>query len=184
MHRINNDLSDFIVKAVDAVWPEYPPDLAGIAEDMSYNHGPMLSYDLFCEFLKPYYLKITSAMKKYGVPVMVDSDGDVTKMIPWLNEVGIDGVYPLEKQAGVDIVYLRKTYPRLMMMGGFDKMTMSKGEAAMRAEFERIYPVMVSGGYINGVDHQTPPEVSLENYRIYLKLLWEYTLRAAEDMNK
>jgi hypothetical protein len=30
-----------------------------------------------------------------------------------------------------------------------------------------------------GVDHQTPPDVSLENYRIYLRLLNEYCRAAA-----
>jgi hypothetical protein len=182
LHRINSDLCDFIVKCVDAIWGEYPPDLAGIAEDMSYNHGPMLSEELFNEFLRPYYLRVTAAMKKYGVPVFVDSDGDVTRMLPWLIDVGVDGIYPLERQAGVDILALREAYPRLLMLGGFDKMSMNKGEEAMRAEFERILPVMKSGGYLNGVDHQTPPGVSLENYRVYLRLLREYAVRAVKEI--
>ena len=50
-----------------------------------------------------------------------------------------------------------------------------KGEAAMRSEFERIAPLMKTGGFIPSVDHQTPPSVSMENYRIFLKLLNEYT---------
>jgi uroporphyrinogen-III decarboxylase len=53
-------------------------------------------------------------------------------------------------------------------------MVMHLGEDAMRKEFERILPVMRSGGYIPSVDHQTPPNVSIENYRIYAKLLNEY----------
>jgi uroporphyrinogen-III decarboxylase len=64
------------------------------------------------------------------------------------------------------------------MMGGYDKLVMSRGEAAMRMEFERLLPVMRTGGYIPSVDHQTPPEVSLENYRVYLRLFREYVERA------
>ena len=45
----------------------------------------------------------------------------------------------------------------------------------MRREFERLLPVMRSGGYVLSVDHQTPPEVSLDNYQIYIRLLREYT---------
>ncbi len=48
------------------------------------------------------------------------------------------------------------------------------GEAAIRAEFERLVPLMKTGGFIPSVDHQTPPGVSLEQYRIYLKLLAEH----------
>ena len=82
---------------------------------------------------------------------------------------------PLERQAGVDGMKLRRQYPDLLMVGHFDKMTMNRGEAAMRAEFERLVPLMKSGGFIPSVDHQTPPGVSIDEYRTYLKLLFEYT---------
>ena len=45
----------------------------------------------------------------------------------------------------------------------------------MRAGFERLAPLMKTGGFIPSVDHQTPPGVSLEQYRVYLRLLDEYT---------
>jgi hypothetical protein len=54
-------------------------------------------------------------------------------------------------------------------------MVMNRGEAAMRAEFERLAPLMNSGGFIPSVDHQTPPGVSLAEYRSYVRLLEEYT---------
>ena len=77
--------------------------------------------------------------------------------------------------AGVDALRLRAQFPRLCMIGHFDKMTMSRGEPAMRAEFERLMPLLKTGGFIPSVDHQTPPDVSLEQYRCYLRLLEEYT---------
>jgi uroporphyrinogen-III decarboxylase len=60
------------------------------------------------------------------------------------------------------------------MIGHYDKMVMTKGEAAIRQEFERLLPLMRSGGFLPSVDHQTPPGVSLEQYRTYLKLFKEY----------
>jgi hypothetical protein len=44
----------------------------------------------------------------------------------------------------------------------------------MRAEFERLMPVARQGGFIISCDHQTPPGVSLQDYRLYLKLFNEY----------
>ena len=178
MHRMNSELAAFNVRVVDELFPILTPDMVGFAEDMSYNHGPMLSHELFSEFLTPYYRAVIPRIKEYDVPVLVDSDGDITAMIPWLREAGIEGVYPLERQAGVDIAYIREHHPDFLMLGGYDKMVMSRGEDEMRGEFERILPVMRSGGYINSVDHQTPPGVSLENYRIYVGLLEEYCTRA------
>ena len=180
MHRMNRELADFNVRVVEALFPDFVPDMVGFAEDMSYNHGPMLSYELFKEFLTPYYQQVIPHIKEYGVKVLVDSDGDITSMIPWLTEAGIEGIYPLERQAGVDINAIREGWPEFLMLGAYDKMVMSKGEAAMRTEFDRILPVMRSGGYIPSVDHQTPPEVSLESYRTYIRLFGEYTRRAAE----
>jgi len=54
-------------------------------------------------------------------------------------------------------------------------MIMDKGESAIRAELERLIPLMRSGRFIPSVDHQTPPNVSLQDYRLYLRLLDEYT---------
>ena len=82
---------------------------------------------------------------------------------------------PLERQAGVDGLALRKQFPKLAMIGHYNKMVMTGDEASMRAEFERLLPIIKSGGFIPSVDHQTPPSVPLDNYKIYLKLLNEYT---------
>ena len=59
-------------------------------------------------------------------------------------------------------------------------MVMNRGEAAMRAEFERLSPVMRSDGSVPSVDHQTPPGVLLADYRIYLRLFDEYARTAVE----
>ncbi len=179
-HKICNDLADYIIAELPKIYEITTPDFMVISEDMSYNNGPMLSEALFDTFLLPYYRRIIPEIKKYGTKVIVDTDGDVSMMIPWLIRAGVDGVLPLERQAGVDLVKLREDYPDFLFIGGYDKMVMSKDESAMRAEFERLLPVMRSGGYIPSCDHQTPPGVSLENYRIYVRLLAEYAEKATK----
>ncbi len=179
IHRINQNLLAFNKRAIDELLAIEAPDFVAICEDMSYNHGPMLSRQLFDEFLAPYYRQLTEIFHNRGVPLFVDSDGNVTDMVPWLEEVGVDGILPLERKAGNDVVALRATHPHLRLLGAYDKMVMHKGEAAMRAEFERLLPVMRSGGFIIGVDHQTPPDVSLEQYGIYVQLMREFATIAA-----
>jgi hypothetical protein len=142
---------------------------------MSYNHGPMISKRVFDDFVAPYYRELLPRLQERSIPLVMDTDGDVTLLAPWLQELGVTGVLPLERQAGVDGMKLRRQFPNLRMVGHFDKMTMNRGEAAMRAEFERLVPLMKTGGFIPSVDHQTPPGVSLEQYRCYLRLLDEFT---------
>ena len=181
MHKINENLAGYNIRVVDALLKVLKPDMIGLAEDMSYNNGPMLSKELFGEFIRPYYQKVTNHIVRHGIKIFVDSDGDVESMIPWLVESGIHGIYPLERRAGVDINRIKRNYPQLLMMGGFDKTIISKGEQAMKREFERLIPAMSAGGYIASVDHQTPPEVSLVQYKTYLKLLEKYAFRAVND---
>jgi len=179
LHRMNRDVTLFHKRTLEAVLTVLEPDMIGITEDMSYNNGPMLSAECFDEFVKPYYKQIVPLIKERGIPVLVDSDGQVESMVPWLQDAGIDGIYPLEHQAGVDIPRIRARHPRFLMMGGFDKLVMNQGEAAVRSEFERLLPVMKSGGYVISVDHQTPPSVSLEQYKVYMRLHSEYAMKGA-----
>jgi hypothetical protein len=145
---------------------------------MSYNKGPMISEQHFDAFLAPYYRQVIPRLLDKKVIPLVDTDGDVTRMVPWLLREGIRGVLPLERQAGVDGMALRREFPEVCLVGHFNKMVMDKGEAAIRAEFERLMPLMRSGRFIPSVDHQTPPHVTLDQYRLYRRLLDEYTAAA------
>ena len=180
MHKITKDLCDFNMRALKELFKIMKPDFVGYAEDMSYNHGPMISQEYFNEFMLPHYQVMNKFAHDNGVKTLVDSDGDVTVMIPWFVKSGIDGVYPLERQANVDIAQIRRDYPEFIMLGGYDKMVMNKGEEAVRGEFERLLPVMKSGYFIPSVDHQTPPGVSFEDYKIYIKIFKEYCEKAVK----
>lgn len=179
MHRINADLADWMVTVIEKVCAICTPDFMTFGEDMSYNNGPMLSKELFDEFLKPYYDKVVPMLHEKGIIPLVDSDGDITTPAYWFEEAGLEGILPLERQAGVDIAALRKAHPRMKFIGHFDKMTMTRGRTAMRAEFERLLPTAAKGGYLIACDHQTPPGVSYQQYQAYLELFREYAEKAA-----
>jgi hypothetical protein len=174
VHAINSDLTEFNLGLVRQMAKVCVPTFMTLAEDMSYNHGPMISRQVFEEFLAPYYRRVVAELNERDILLIVDTDGDVTQLAPWLQGVGVTGVLPLERQAGVDGMRLREQFPTLRMIGHFDKLVMNQGEAAMRSEFERLAPLMKTGGFIPSVDHQTPPGVSLGQYRAYLRLLDEY----------
>jgi hypothetical protein len=172
VHQINIDLLDFNLRVIDEFCKSVCiPQFMTIAEDMSYNLGPMLSEDHFNEFLKPYYLKLTESLKERGIRILVDSDGDVTQLIPWLKNVGVEGILPLERMAGVDVNEIRKNHPEWLMIGGYNKLVMNTGTENIQSEFERLEFTARSGGFIPSVDHQTPPDVSFSDYKKYLKIL-------------
>jgi len=178
VHRINQDLLDFNLRLLEQIAQTCVPTFMTLAEDVSYNNGPMISQQTFEEFLAPYYRRLLARAKELNLLTIVDTDGDVTLLVPWLQAVGVDGVLPLEHQAGVNGNALRQRYPDLRMVGHFNKRVMHLGETAIRAEFERILPLVKSGGFIPSVDHQTPPEVPLEEYRLYVRILKEFAAAA------
>jgi hypothetical protein len=180
MHRINADLAAWQIRVFDEICKHAVPEFVCFAEDMSYNHGPMLSQEQFDTFLRPYYERVVPHIKARGCKVFVDTDGDVTLAMDWFAKAGIEGFLPLERQAGVDVAALRRQHPTMKFLGAFDKMTMNRGEAAMRAEFERLLPVASGGGFIIGCDHQTPPGVSYDDYALYVRLFKEYAVKAAQ----
>jgi uroporphyrinogen-III decarboxylase len=180
MKRINLENAEWMLKVIDGICQYCTPDFMTFAEDMSYNNGPMIGKDLFDEFMKPYYQIVLPELKKRGIKAIIDSDGDIHDAAFWFEDAGLDGILPLERQAGVDMARLRKEHPNQIYMGAYDKMVMNKGEQAMREEFERLLPVASQGGFLISCDHQTPPGVSLDDYKLYLKLFREYAALAGK----
>ena len=78
----------------------------------------------------------------------------------------------MEVAAGNDIAAFRRQFGQTMaFFGGVDKRAMAKGGEVIRAEVQRLDPVIRSGGYIPSCDHGVPADVSWPNYVDYVKLL-------------
>ena len=67
---------------------------------------------------------------------------------------------------------MRQQFPDLCIWGGIDKKALARGRAAIDAEPESKVPFMMkTGGYIPGVGHIVPPDVSWESFRYYRERL-------------
>jgi len=119
IHSINRDLLEFNLGLLRQIEKTCIPTFMTIAEDMSYNKGPMIGEGLFNEFILPYYQRLLARVKEMNVLTIVDTDGDVTAMVPWLERAGVEGVLPLERQAGVDGMRLREKFPRFALIGHY-----------------------------------------------------------------
>jgi uroporphyrinogen-III decarboxylase len=170
---INEHMTNLWITIYGKVIEQVKPDLALIWEDMCYKTGPLISPAMFRQFMLPYYQRLTSFFKDSGVKViLVDTDGDLSKLIPLFLEGGVTGIYPWEVNAGMDVVEVRKSYPRLQILGGIDKTKIAEGKQAIDVELERRVPAMLrAGGYIPYVDHLVPPDVSWDNFVYYRQSL-------------
>ena len=152
-----------------------------LAEDICFNHGPLISPDMMREFLFPYYQQLIGNIKARQLDksrhlfLQIDSDGDCRPVIPVYQELGMDYMSPFEVASGCDVVALRKQYPELRMRGGFDKRILAQGKQAIDREVDRIMPFMKEhGGYIPTCDHGVPEEVAFDDYMHFRKRLKEF----------
>lgn len=182
IHAINSFLLEKYMEYYDKIFSIIQPEVLIISEDLSGANGPMISPAMFDEFVGAYYAKLIPFLKKKGVKnIFVDTDGDFKLLIPNFIEVGVDGFVPMDVNAGMDIVEVRKQYPKLKFIGAFNKLKIAEGKDAIDKEFQRLLPVIRQGGYIPGSDHQVAPSTSLENYKYYIGRLKEAMLQAGAD---
>jgi uroporphyrinogen decarboxylase len=172
---IMNFLADFWIELWDQALNDVQVDCAHFWEDMAYRTGPLISPAAFREFMTPCYKKITGFLKDRGVRIiLVDSDGNLDELIPLFLEAGLTGIWPVEIQAGNDLLEIRRRYPRLQIQGGIDKLKIAKGRKAIDEELESKVPFMLArGGYIPHLDHLAHPEISWPDFCYYRRRLGE-----------
>jgi len=176
MKDITTHLTKVWLAMLEKVVAEIDLDYVSIWEDMCFKNGPLISPHMFDQFCAPHYTKMTGFLRAHGVDVIwVDTDGNCWSLIPRFLSAGVAGLWPMEAQAGMNVVAVRKEYPRLLMTGGVNKLELAKGVDAIEVELQsKLPPVLSTGGYIPTCDHMVPPDVSWENFRHYRNLVRDY----------
>ena len=171
IHEMMETYTEMVLSMLPKVLKEAPLTSIFFWEDMCYKSGSLISPAMFREFMMPRYRRITDLARSLGCDIIfVDSDGNVSELIPLWLESGINGIYPLEVAAGMNVGNLRKEYGRdLLMTGGFDKRVLATGRDAIDAELERTMAVARKGGYIPHLDHLIPHNVPYESFVYYWK---------------
>ncbi|NLG50363.1 MAG: hypothetical protein GX552_09675 [Chloroflexi bacterium] len=153
-------------------------DWVHLSEDMAYKAHSMISPAMTRRFLQPTYLAWRELLRSYDVPIYdMDSDGEVSELIPVWIESGINVCDPVEVAAGNDIVAFRQRFGRKMAyIGGIDKRAIAAGGQVMADEVMRVVPPLFEeGGYLLGCDHGVPPDISWPNFVEYTRLLAQLT---------
>ena len=113
IHDIQKTFTEIWIAVYEEVLAQTDVDLFVVWEDISAGTGSMVSPAMIREFMLPYYKRLTGFLKAHGVKtVFVDTDGECTDLIPLFLEGGVTGLYPMEASCGVDIVKVRRLYPR------------------------------------------------------------------------
>jgi uroporphyrinogen-III decarboxylase len=157
-------LRDFVEAARDKI------DLIFWWEDMAEKNGPCVSPKIYKEFFLPHYKNVTSFFRKNKIDrIVMDSDGNLYAILDLIIEAGITGIWPLEVNAGMNAIDIKKKYGnKLFLIGNLDKRELAEGGERMRREVDSKVPILKEmGGYIPGSDHLIHVEFTLDKFIEY-----------------
>ena len=172
VHDIMDYLTGMWIRIYDRVTEHLEVACVHLWEDMSGKQGSLISPRMVRDFMMPNYRRIKEFADSKGIPlVSVDSDGNVSELVPVMMENGINFFWPFEVQAGCDVEEYRQKYPQLAIYGGIDKRALATGRKDIDHELERAERMFKLGGYIPAPDHLVPPDVPWENFKYYMEKL-------------
>lgn len=116
-----------------------------LGEDAAHKGGPMISPQMWREFVLPYHARI---VEEVDVPVIWHSDGDITSLLPVAVEAGFAGVHSLEPAAGVDLGQVKREFgDDLVLIGNVDPTPLCQSDLdAVREEVRRCIEQGAPGG--------------------------------------
>ncbi|MBE5817573.1 MAG: hypothetical protein E7312_00785 [Clostridiales bacterium] len=143
-------------------------------DDMGYKGTTFFSPETYRTLLKPYHKKAVDWAHERGMVTELHSCGYIEPLLPDIVDIGVEMLNPLEVKAGMDPNKLKKLYgDKLAFHGGINAQIMDDIDL-VKAEMERIIPLMKEGGgYIFASDHSIPNSVSLVTMTEIAKLAHE-----------
>ncbi|MDL2294257.1 hypothetical protein LJC60_06455 [Ruminococcaceae bacterium OttesenSCG-928-D13] len=83
------------------------PDVMTYAEDLGMQQGPMISPELFRQYIAPSYRRLMEPARKAGVLIHMHSDGDIRTLSDELVEGGVDILNLQDLVNGIDWIAAR-----------------------------------------------------------------------------
>jgi len=174
--EVADTVADLICWGIDQVKGKVTIDIGLGWEDICFKTGPLVSPRIFKQCCVPAYRKVADKLAEAGCDLyMVDSDGDVTELVPLWLEGGVNVMFPIEIGTWhADPMAFRKRHGKeLRVFGGVNKLELTKGRDAIDAEIARRIPLMKDGGFVPLPDHLIIPGTPLDDYRYYLDQIRE-----------
>lgn len=143
-------------------------DYLHTGDDVANQQTMMFSLPMWRKFMKSRWAKVYEAARaiKPDIAIWYHSDGNITRIIPELIEIGVDILNPVQPEC-VDIYELKKQYGRQLVFDGTigTQTTMPFGtpDEVRRVVADRKAQLGQDGALILSPTHVLEPEVPIEN---------------------
>jgi hypothetical protein len=139
-------------------------------EDIAGKNGPLIVPRILAAYAGPYYRRVCEMARGAGIDIVsLDSDGEITPLVPIWLDCGINVLFPIEFGTwSGSIEPWRKKYGRSVRgVGGMNKQVFAYDRAAVDAEVERLKRLVDLGGFLPCPDHAIPPDAEWDNVVYY-----------------
>lgn len=153
-------------------------ELFVFGDDYAGAGGPLMSPHHFEELFLPGLREVVEAAKDMGALAVKHTDGNLEPILDMIVSTGIDGLHPLDPEAGMDIRRVKERYgSRICVIGNIDTgglLTESTPGEVDEAVRRAILETAPGGGYIISSANSIHARVKPGNYRAMLEAAVRY----------
>jgi hypothetical protein len=170
---------EFAARIAERVLSEVEIDAVVFSEPIGGNDRPLLSPQMYEEFVLKSYQPVLDVLNRYGVETIVlRTFANARLLIPSILKWGFNCLWACEVNIeAMDYRDLRREFgTELRLIGGIDLDALRDDKEAIRREVEeKVPPLLAEGGYVPLADGRVRADVPFENYVYYRKLLEKVT---------
>ncbi|NQT13045.1 MAG: hypothetical protein HQ582_09875, partial [Planctomycetes bacterium] len=114
-HALLAKLHQAYLERIDRFMAAFGPwcDVVFLTDDLGTQKGGMISTDTYREMIFPYISEAVGRIKAAGKKVVMHSCGAVSSYVPWMIEMGVDALNPVQVSAhGMNPAELVRQYGR------------------------------------------------------------------------
>ncbi|MCL5071474.1 MAG: hypothetical protein M1308_11350, partial [Actinobacteria bacterium] len=112
--------TEFLVIAVRRIARENV-DAIYVGEDMGFNSGPFFSPFHFRKYIFPFIKKLMTEIKRFEIPIILHSDGNLNLIIEDLVDMHINALNPIELKANMNLQDIKNKYgKKICILGGIN----------------------------------------------------------------
>ncbi len=141
-------------------------DVIELSDDWGQQDTMLFSPKMWWDMIYPAAKIVVDTIKKYDVPILLHSDGDVSLVLDGIKKLGINALHPVQESAGMSFEKTRQALgSNVCIMGGLDTVTALPlmNEDEIRIEVKRVFSQLKnSGPFIFAGSHMFQDDAPLE----------------------